>query len=328
MAFGLLLSGCSDPPQPAPEPTGQELERAWRLAVGTDPLDQTIAQIYAMALNSHEAPTVIVQDDSQTAVELATELATAPQALVETDESEDDDDRYELVIARTMPLAQMLDPEAYAELTAPEPQDEVGPAAEPEELVTLVEAELSEAELFEPTAAILRNDVHLTSITAEEVGVEGEEETDLDQLASDCGDLVFGASKELPDAPGLLAAVYDCDPDELRTEDENTLVELLITAEIDAALLTTSHPGAADHALVSVDDVRRAFPEDQYAPVISSRVVEDVPGVVQEISEALDDEAMLTIRRLIYGDDALEPEDAATYWLVEEGLLAEPENWG
>ncbi|WP_166433055.1 glycine betaine ABC transporter substrate-binding protein [Nesterenkonia salmonea] len=331
LTLGVILSGCSDPPQPAPEPTGDDIERAWHLAVGSDPLDRTIAQVYAMALNSHEAPTVVVEEEDQTAVSLAAELArAAPREGPETEEVQDEDvdDRYELVIARTMPLAEELDPEGYAELTAPDPENDLGPAAAPEELVSLVEAQLSEAELFEPTAAVLSSRVHITSVTAETYEVDGEEDTDFDTLAPDCGELVVGVSAELPDVTDLLEETYECVPEDLRTADEDTLVDLLITAEIDAALFTSSHPGSADHALISLEDVRRAFPEDQYAPIVSSRVADEVPGVVDEISAALDDEAMLTIRRLIHGDDALDPEDAATYWLVEEGLLAEPENWG
>ncbi|WP_162320175.1 glycine betaine ABC transporter substrate-binding protein [Nesterenkonia haasae] len=331
LALGLLLSSCSDPPQPAPEPTGEDIERAWHLAVGSDPLDRTIAQVYAMALNSHEAPTIVVEEDGQTAVGLAAELAhTGTEEASETEEAggEDVDDRYEIVIARTMPLAETLDPDGYAELTAPEPENGLGPAAAPEDLVRLVEAQLTEAELFEPTAAVLRSGVHITSVTAETYGVDGGEDTDFDTLAADCGDLVFGVSTELPDVEDLLDETYACVPEDLRRTDEDTLVELLITAEIDAALFTASHPGAADHALVSLEDVRRALPEDQYAPIVSLRVADEVPAVVEEISAALDDEALLTIRRLIYGDDALDPEDAATYWLVEEGLLAEPEDWG
>lgn len=294
-------------------------------------MDRTIAQVYATALNSRDAPTVIVEGEDETAVDLAAQLARGvPEEDREADEadSDPDDDRYEIVIARTMPLAEALDPEGYAELTTAQTADETGPAAEPEELAGLVEDELTEAQLFEPTAAVLRSSLHITSITAETYEVDGEEDSDFDTVAAECAELTVGASEELPDVAGLLDETYDCAPEELRIEDEDQLIELLITAELDAALFTTSHPGAADHALISLTDSRRAFPQDQYAPVVSSRMASDVPDVMEEISEALDDEAMLTLRRLISGNEALDPEDAAIYWLVEEGLLAEPDDWG
>ncbi|WP_166429927.1 glycine betaine ABC transporter substrate-binding protein [Nesterenkonia sphaerica] len=327
LTLAMLASGCSEPPPPAPEPTGQQMERAWRVAVGSDRLDRTVAEIYAQALNSHEAPTVVVRQED-TAAELAAALARGERpANAETD-GDDADDRYELVVSRTVGLAEELDPEGYAELTVPEGETGVGPAAEPEELTELIEAQLEQAELFDPTAAVLRSSLHLTSVTAERAGIEDDDEEDLSALSDECADLVVGVSSAVPGAGSALEETYDCTPEELRSENESTLVELLITAEIDAAVFSASHPSALEHALVSLPDARSAFPQEQYAPVVSLRIADDVPGVVEEVSQALDDEALVTLRRLIDGDDGLQPEDAATYWLVEEGLLAEPDNWG
>lgn len=340
MCFSLVLAGCSTPPQPVPEPTGEDLERAWRVAVGNDPLDQTVAQIYAMAMNSHETPTVVTHTEDETAVELAVGLAAGlgePETSPASDEGGDDsvsapgeslDERYELVVARTMPLAEALDPEGYARLTDSSAQDDLGPAADPEDLVTLVEAQLSQAELFTPSAAVLDSGMITTTIAAETYGVDAEDEAAFEELSLHCQDLSVGVMSALPDAAALLNDTYGCLPEEIHTESEDVLIELLITAEIDAAVMTTSHPDVYEHALVTVSDARRAFPQDQYAPVVSSRIAEEVPGVVDDISLALDDEALVTLRRLIHGEDALEPEDAAIYWLVDEGLLAEPEDWG
>ena len=126
----------------------------------------------------------------------------------------------------------------------------------------------------------------------------------------------------------LLQEMYECAPAELTYGSEDDLLQQLITAELDGVVVTSSHPWVGDHALVVLSDEARAFPQDQYAPLVSSRIAEEVPEVAQEISQRLTDEALLTLRRLIEGEQGLSPEEAAEYWLVEEQLIAEPEDWG
>ncbi|WP_258935224.1 hypothetical protein [Nesterenkonia pannonica] len=72
----LLLTACAEPPA-AEEPTGDELDRAWRIAVGSDPLDRTIARIYSLAMNSRDQPTVVI-DAERPAHEAA---AASPRGL-------------------------------------------------------------------------------------------------------------------------------------------------------------------------------------------------------------------------------------------------------
>ena len=326
-AAGLLLAGCSGPPSPAPEPTGAELERAWRIAVGSDPLDQTVAELYSQALNAHETPATVVEDSDAEATELAVALGEESESAEQSAEDADDE-RFEMVLARTIPLARTLDPEGYAELTEAQSGDEPGPAAAPEELTELIEAELADAELLEPAPAVLRSAMLITSITEADFDAESEEVASLDALAEHCSDLTIGVRSDTADSQELLEEVYDCQPQEWVVEEEDTLIQALITAEIDAALITTSHPGAVEHALTSLEDSQRAFAHDQYAPVVASRIAEGVPEVVHDISAALDDEALTNLRRLIRGDQGLEPEEAAEYWLVEHDFIAEPDVWG
>src|SRR5699024_9169574 len=124
----LLVTSCSQPPPPAPEPTGAQLDRAWRIAVGADPLDQTVAQLYSQALNAHERPAAVVEDTEADATELAVALG---EESAEQPEDASDDERFEMVLARTMPLAQQLDPEGYADLTESQHDDDPAPAAAP-----------------------------------------------------------------------------------------------------------------------------------------------------------------------------------------------------
>lgn len=293
------MTACSPPP-PAAEPTGSAAERAWVIAVGEHELDQTVAQVYAAALNSRETPAVV---ESQ---------GVGPGTLVEEAESE-------IVIGRTMALAQELDQEGFEELEQPAAAD----------LMALIEDSLDDQnQLLEPSAAVLDSALVITSITAEQNEIDTSGEVDDPEFAEACDELRVGVRPDLPDPVPLLADLYDCDPAAIVVAGEAELVEDVITAELDAAILTASHPSIQEQGLVALTDAQRAFPQEQFVPVISADITEDIPEVTAELAQALDDDALVTLRRLIDGDQGLSPEEAAEYWLVQEGFIAEPEDWG
>lgn len=293
------MTACSPPP-PAAEPTGSAAERAWVIAVGEHELDQTVAQVYAAALNSRETPAVV---ESQ---------GVGPGTLVEEAESE-------IVIGRTMALAQELDQEGFEELEQPGAAD----------LMALIEDSLDDqSQLLEPSAAVLDSALVITSITAEQNEIDTSGEVDDPEFAEACDELRVGVRPDLPDPVPLLADLYDCDPAAIVVAGEAELVEDVITAELDAAILTASHPSIQEQGLVALTDAQRAFPQEQFVPVISADITEDIPEVTAELAQALDDDALVTLRRLIDGDQGLSPEEAAEYWLVQEGFIAEPEDWG
>jgi len=293
------VTACSPPP-PAAEPTGSAAEQAWVIAVGEHELDQTVAQVYAAALNSRETPAVV---ESQ---------GVGPGTLVEEAESE-------IVIGRTMALAQELDQEGFEELEQPGAAD----------LMALIEDSLDDqSQLLEPSAAVLDSALVITSITAEQNEIDTSGEVDDPEFAEACDELRVGVRPDLPDPVPLLADLYDCDPAAIVVAGEAELVEDVITAELDAAILTASHPSIQEQGLVALTDAQRAFPQEQFVPVISADITEDIPEVTAELAQALDDDALVTLRRLIDGDQGLSPEEAAEYWLVQEGFIAEPEDWG
>lgn len=312
-ALTLLLPGCSDPP-PAEEPTGEAAEQAWVLAVGENRLDATIAHIYSLALNSREAPTVVEQREG-TPGELLSGL--------------DGEDGYEILITRSMLLAEELDPEGYEELTTRAVDGtSVSAAAAPDDLLDLIGSSLNGAEALSPAEAVIGNSLVITSITAELHEIETDADAGDPAFAEACDDLELGVRHDLPEPELLLSELYDCEPAEIIRGDESELMQMVIHQELDAAIVTASHPGIREHALITLSDTERAFPQEQYLPVVSSAVAEDVPDVVNEISSRLDGDALVELRRLIDGENGLDPQEAAEYWLVEQGLVAEPETWG
>ncbi|MGJ9407043.1 glycine betaine ABC transporter substrate-binding protein [Nesterenkonia aurantiaca] len=295
----LVATGCSPPPS-AEEPTGSAAERAWTIAVGEHPLDQTIANVYALALSSRDTPAVVDASDR------------GPGELVLEDQTD-------LVLGRSETFARQLDPEAFAELEQPSPA----------ELLGVIEESLGEqAELLEPTSAVLGSSLVITSITAElnEITTEGEVEDSA--FAEACDELRIGARLDLPAPEPLLAEVYDCEPAEIVLAEEADLLDALITAQLDAVILTTTQPGIEEQGLIALSDTERAFPQEQFVPVVSAEIAEEVPGVAVELAQALNEDALVTLRRLIDGDQGLSPQEAAEYWLVQEGFVAEPEDWG
>lgn len=311
----LALTACSGPP-PAQEPSGDVAEQAWTMLVGDHPLDQTVAYIYSLALNSREAPTVVESREQDLA------------ELVELLGEQEEDEGSQILLSRTMSLAEALDPESYAELTS-QAEEALAPAASAEELTELVEAGLEGAELLEPSAGVLNNSMAVTSITAELHDISSDADSPEDPaFAQACDEFELGVREGLPDPGPLLEDLYGCEPAEIVEGSEAELIQMLINAEIEAALLTSSHPQISQNALISLDDTERAFPEEQFVTVVDSGIAEEAPDVVEEISEALDAEALVTLRQLIDGEDGLEPQEAAEYWLVDNDYIAEPEGWG
>lgn len=268
--------------------------------MGEHPLDQTIANIYALALNSRDTPAVVQASDRR------------PGDLVAEGEAA-------LVIGRSMTLARQLDPEAFAELEQPSSA----------ELLNVIDDGLDDqSQLLEPSSAVLGSSLVITSITAELNDIATEAEVDDPAFADACDELRIGVRPDLPDPGPLLAEVYDCEPAEIVVAGENDLLAEVITAELDAAIVTTSHPRIQEQGLVALSDAERAFPQEQFVPVVSSEIADEVPGVAVELAQALNEDALVTLRRLIDGEQGLTPQEAAEYWLVQEGFVAEPEDWG
>ncbi|GAB3846924.1 glycine betaine ABC transporter substrate-binding protein [Nesterenkonia populi] len=337
----LLLSACSEPPA-AEEPTGDELDRAWRIAVGEDPLDRTVAHIYSLALNSRDQPTVVVEAEQPTH-EAAARLASSPAEDEEGTDGPPEDPQeehggsdageYEIVLARTMPLAETLDPEGYSELTTPEEGSGAAPAAAAEGLTDLIAEALEgdgdpQAHMLTPGAAVLSTSAMTTTASAAALELDEEEPEGMAGLEEHCQDLVFAHREGLPQLQEALDEIYGCEPEGMSEAEEDTLIEQLITAQADVVLVTSSHPGAQENALVELEDTGRAFPRDQYVPVITAGLAEDSYEVADEISEALDGDSIAMLRRLLHGEDGLAPEEAAQYWMVEEDFIAEPDTWG
>lgn len=321
--FSLVLAACGGPPA-GQEPTGEAAEDAWRLAVGQDPVDQAVAYAYSLALNSRDAPAV-VQTGETASAELAAELSSSEDDAA--GDGTDDGASYDLVVSRSLALAETLDPDGFAELAEPDGTTAAA-STSTEDLTTLIEEALDGAEVLTPSAGELYSTLVITTVTAEGEGIDLDGSSDAESFTDACHGQRLGVDEALPEIEHRLAERYDCEPEKLSVAAPEDLVDQLITAEIDAAVVSSSTPQIHDYALVSVEDARGAFPTEQYLPVAKTSVAEEIPDVAAEVSESLDQDALRLIQRLLDGPDGLSPEEAAEYWLVSEEIIAEPEDWG
>lgn len=304
----LTLVACSSPP-PADEPTGEVTDRAWTIVVGEDPLQRTVAHTYALALTSRGAPVLVEPREGEVA-ESASELG------------EGDGSGHDMVLAGTLSLAAQLAAAADADADA----DALDASAE--ELTEQIESELQGGVLLEPPAAMLSHAVVMTEVTAAQHSIESSAEADDPAVAEACEELRVGVGAELVEPEEKLDELYDCQPEQISTGTEDELVQQVIAAELDAVIISDSHPGIGENALITLADSERGFPQEQQALVVREGIAEEVPDVAGEVAERLDDDAILVMRQLIDGEQGLEPRDAAEYWLVEQDLIAAPEGWG
>lgn len=325
-----LVPGCSGPP-PAEEPTGEEAEEALTIAVADDPLARTVAGIYSLAMNSRDVPAVVEVRDAQPG-ELVAGFAEDGDGGGAGDDGGTGGTGDALVVAGTLDLARQLDPEGYQEQTAPSPETTAAaavPTPTAETVLELVEDAVDGAEVLEPAAAVLTETLVVTTVTAVEQDIPRESADAGDSsVAEACDQLAVGVREDVPTPEDSLAAIYDCEPAAVSTGDEDELVQRLISAELDAAVISSTHPGIEQHALVALDDADHAFPREQLVPVVDDAAAEEIPDIVDQVSSRLDAEAVTTLRRLLSGEQGLAPPEAAEYWLVEEELIAAPEDWG
>ncbi|WP_261623404.1 glycine betaine ABC transporter substrate-binding protein [Nesterenkonia marinintestina] len=307
-----VLTACGGPPSGS-EPTGDEAEDAWQIGVGSDPVDQAVAYAYSLALNSRDSPSVVEVDEGSSAA-LAAGLADGSEGAAD------------LVVSRTLPLAEEVAPEDFADLAEPDGGTAAATVTS-EDLTTLIDDALDGASLLDPSAGLLDSALVITGVGAELQGVDPSGAEDAESFADACDGLSIGVDESLPDLEERLEEAYGCTPSELVTAEPDDLIDQLITAELDGVVVSSSSPQIVDYALVVVEDSRGAFPTEQYVPVAEDSIAEDVPDVASEVSESLDQEALTLMRRLLDGPDGLAPEEAAEYWLVEEEIIAAPDGW-
>lgn len=188
-----------------------------------------------------------------------------------------------------------------------------------------------EVTVFAPSAGTLRLTALVTATTAARLDLEK-----IDDLNVLCEPLTAAArvdvnSEARPEATRLLRERLDrlsgCRPGEWRPAFSAVTGDLVH----DRAQLGFGYgidPAVEDDALVALEDSGRVLPEGRMSVLGQA---EHIPKAtreeIREVMGRMDAAGLTALQELVSGPDALSPEDAAQYWLVDRGFEEAPEDW-
>lgn len=146
-----------------------------------------------------------------------------------------------------------------------------------------------------------------------EISLESVE--DLNQVAQKCEDVRFAAPAAAAAAlrEGLEAA--GCASPAVQDEEPAKLAGDLRTANVDAVVLSQADAVISDEGFVPVQGAAALFDSEPVLPLAGTSVLESkANNVVNEVTRALDQEALIAVDRMIHGAEAYTPQQVAQRW--------------
>ena len=188
-----------------------------------------------------------------------------------------------------------------------------------------------EVTVFAPSAGTLRLTAFVTATTAARLELEK-----IDDLNVLCEPLTAAArvdvnSESRPEGTRLLRERMDrlagCRPSSWRPA-FSAVTGDLVHDRAQLGLTYGIDPAVEDNALVALEDSGRVLPEGRMAVLgQAGHIPRATREDIREVMGRLDAEGLTELQELVSGPDALTPEDAAHYWLVDRGLEEAPEDW-
>lgn len=162
----------------------------------------------------------------------------------------------------------------------------------------------------------------VTTVTAEKYNLKT-----IGDLAKVCGKLDFGGSTNFRTKDRGLSTVatdYNCVPKDYQElpNTNNELLLALLRGNIQVADIHSSSPAIGDNALVVLTDTKGIFRTETIVPVVAAKKVPaDVQAVLNKVTAALGNDALINLNRLGRASHFGSPAEAAHAWLVQQGLL-------
>ncbi|MGO4384076.1 ABC transporter substrate-binding protein [Specibacter sp. RAF43] len=149
----------------------------------------------------------------------------------------------------------------------------------------------------------------------------------IEDLAKVCGELTLGAPPEFRTRsfglPGLKAK-YNCVPAKFTPTSDGggpLTVKALLKNDIQVADIFTTSPDIADNHLVVLTDPKNNWLAQQVVPLVKTAKVNDAAkAALNNVSSLLTTEDLISLNRLVSGDQKMDPKAAAAQWLKDKGI--------
>lgn len=343
----VLLTGCMPPPADPgspPSATGtasaEPAEPDLLLHPGTSDLEQTVAHVLARHLTHRGVPTEVADPSGQPWTTASGEGAAVVDTLRMAAQTQPEELTGPVPSPTAAPSpSEGEEPEASA---SPETTDTATAEASPTEspspdpvpageaapdagaVDALVREQLPEqTEIVGHSSATLR----LQAVTTENIStlLELDEITDLNGR---CGELALAPQRWGELEAERLEVLAGCTPEALVDTGEREPALALVADEAQLALLYGTDPAITHHGLVPLEDPDRILPEGRLAVVADPDGLPDgVRGAVGEVLQRLDGTQLSELQQLLEGPDPLTTQQAAQYWLAQNGLETPPDGW-
>ncbi len=163
---------------------------------------------------------------------------------------------------------------------------------------------------------------------AEELGITSYSELG-EYVTANPGELVLAADHEFtvrPDGLPGLVETYGCDfGEDIVTMDMGIVYQTLGDGQADVGMVFATDGRIPQYGLVVLTDDKSFFPVYNAAPCLRTEFADANPEIAEllnPIAALLTDEVMQNLNYQVDGE-ALEPDEVAHTWLVEQGFLAE-----
>jgi osmoprotectant transport system substrate-binding protein len=154
--------------------------------------------------------------------------------------------------------------------------------------------------------------------------------TTISQMVEMASELRLAAVPDFPERPdgllGLQEVYGDFEFEEIIILDPGLKYQALLNDDAEVVVAFGTDGQIAGYDLVVLEDDQGLWPPYHVAPVIRQDTLDAYPqiaDILNELAPLLTSEVMADLNWQVDGDDAMEPEDVAREFLVENGLLDE-----